>query len=240
MDQNVPDQTEEISAEQVAAFLNAHPDFFLHHPELLELLTPPTRHHGDNVVDLQQSMVVQLRERLNSLNDYQGTIIAATRNNLSIQHLIHEAALAVLDATSFEHMGHIVTHDWPDILQVDVVSICFENDRHCPPPEIGSERLLAEGRTAHYLDQDNAVILRGNIEGNVELFGPAAPLVQAEALIRIHDTEFTPTGILAFGTRDPDTFTPGQGTELLRFLEGVLRRCMQQWIMRDRQTPLRD
>ena len=37
-------------------------------------------------------------------------------------------------------------------------------------------------------------------------------------------------GLLALGSREPDTFHPGQATELLCFLTRVIERCIRSWL----------
>ncbi len=65
---------------------------------------------------------------------------------------------------------------------------------------------------------EDTALLRGNVEAAEEIYGPATPLIKAEALIKLEANDHNPLGVLAFGSRDEKFFTPGQGTELLRFL----------------------
>ncbi len=46
------------------------------------------------------------------------------------------------------------------------------------------------------------------------------------------DGDGQPGGILAFGTRNGDSFYPGQGTELLRFVGRVVERNLGNWIQK--------
>jgi uncharacterized protein YigA (DUF484 family) len=62
------------------------------------------------------------------------------------------------------------------------------------------------------------------------IFGPAADLVKSEALLRLHPSSHTPTGIIAIGSRTEGTFDPGQGTELLAFLARVVELCIRTWL----------
>ena len=40
-----------LSDQQVAEFLHRNPDFLLAHPELLGVLTPPSRDRGDDAIE---------------------------------------------------------------------------------------------------------------------------------------------------------------------------------------------
>ena len=52
---------EEMTAEQVERFLRDHPRFLAERPGLADSMSPPQRHLGDNVVDLQAFMMDRLR-----------------------------------------------------------------------------------------------------------------------------------------------------------------------------------
>ena len=49
-----------ITADEVAAFLGQHPDFFAEHPDLLESLTTLPAENGNGVVSLQRFLVERL------------------------------------------------------------------------------------------------------------------------------------------------------------------------------------
>ena len=74
------------------------------------------------------------------------------------------------------------------------------------------------------------VVLAGNVYGDSSIFGAAAGLVRSEALIRLHISGDAPPGMLAFGSREPDMFHQGQGTELIGFLARVVERCIRNWL----------
>jgi hypothetical protein len=115
-----------VSADQVAAYLRRHPDFLARHPDLLDVLTPPTRDRGKGVVDLQQFMVERLRRENAELSELRNDLVATGRSNLAIQSRVHEAILALLRAGSFEEFVETITTDLAVILDLDVVTIGVE------------------------------------------------------------------------------------------------------------------
>jgi uncharacterized protein YigA (DUF484 family) len=62
-----------------------------------------------------------------------------------------------------------------------------------------------------------------------ELFDPGDPSVQSCALVRL--TLWSPErqGVLAFGSADPEGFTPDMGPELVSFLARVVERTAARW-----------
>ena len=73
-------------------------------------------------------------------------------------------------------------------------------------------------------------MLRDNIEGDATIFGAGAGLVSSDALLRLNIAPNAPRALLAFGSRQPDQFHAGQGTELLNFLARVLESCFRSWL----------
>ena len=212
-----------LCEDDVRDYLILNPDFFDVNPDLLTLLKPSRPKQTGGVVDFQAVLLDRLQQEVAKLSQTQGSLIYASRSNMTTQARIHAAVLCLLEARDFDHLCHIVSHDWIDILQVDSITICFEKTGKIPTTESGNLRHLKKGIIDGFMGHENTAILRGNVRAAEEIYGPATPLIKAEALIRIEKSDHNPSGILAFGSRDEGFFTPGQGTELLRFLAAAFQ-----------------
>ncbi len=212
-----------LHEDEVRDYLILNPDFFDINKDLLTLLKPSRPKRHDDVVDFHAILLNRLQNEVAALSDMQGSMITASRSNMTTQARIHAAVLCLLEAENYNHLCHIVCNDWVDILQVDSVIICFEEMGHKIMPENINIRLLEKGVLNGFMGHETAAILRGNVKAAEEIYGPATPLIRAEALIRIEESDCHPQGVLAFGSRDEDFFTPGQGTELLRFLAAAFQ-----------------
>lgn len=220
-----------ITAQQVIEYLRRHPDFLLRHAALLDTQVAPARHEGDRVLDLQHFMVERLRRDIARLRADQDDLLANSRDNLSTQERVHRAVLALLAAESFEHLIEAVTTDLAVWLDVDVATLCVEAaDDTIPRARIEGVQVLAPGTIDAILAPGREVVLRDDVQGDPEIFGEAAPLVRSDALIRLGFGEEKPIGMLAFGTRHPGFFNPGQGTELLSFLARILEHSVRTWL----------
>jgi uncharacterized protein YigA (DUF484 family) len=229
--QKAPRQYSSFTAEEVRRYLKKHPNFLNENADLLSVLTPPEFRKGDNVVDFQGFMVDRLRQDVARLDEFQGALLAASRSNLVTQQQVHEAVLAIMDATSLEHLVHTVSGDWVDMLGVDSVALCLESKAAAKNPGMSSGIvLITPGTVKHLIGEDDAILLREDVEALPQIFGPAAPLIRAEALVALSADVLGVPGILAFGSRDAESFAPGQGTELLRFLALTLERMLTQWL----------
>ena len=218
---------------EVKAFLERHPDFLLENPTLLRTLTPPARQDGDTVLDMQRFMVDRLQAEVEQLSSTQSDLIAATRSNMSSQSQIHKAVVALVESTDLEHLIHTATHDFAQILDIDVVTISIEPaPGH---PGVGGIYVLEPGTIDRLLGERRDLLLRETADQTDVIFGPAAALVRSDALVRLELGDFATAGLFALGSREASRFHPGQGTELLSFLARTLERCILAW----RQIPPR-
>jgi uncharacterized protein YigA (DUF484 family) len=221
-----PDLTED----QVAAWLRAHPDFLARRPRLLMTLAPPARPLGDNVVDLQHAMLRRLQEMVAALDEQRRTLILGGRANRSNQARIHDCVLALISATSLKHLVHTVTTDLAVLCDVDVATLCVEADGDTPSRPAAGVRLLRTGTVRRLFGDGRDVLLRDNVAGDRAIFGAGSGLVRSEALLRLRVGGHTPPGLLALGSRRPGRFQPGQATELFAFLARVLERSIRAWL----------
>ena len=220
-----------IGADQVVSYLRKNPDFLVEHPELIAVLTPPSRRRGDNVVDMQHFMLQRLRGDLARLRAQQRALILTSRSNLVSQNRIHAAVLAIIAATSFEQLLQIVTTDLAVLVDVDVVTIGVESASSKQPRlPLHGIQILRPGTVDNLLGVERDALLSADTPGEPALFGGAAGLVRSQALLRLNVSEHAPVGLLCIGTRRSDKFHPGQGTELLSFLARATELTFAAWL----------
>jgi uncharacterized protein YigA (DUF484 family) len=219
------------TAEQVAAYLRRHPDFFDHNPELLDAIAPSGEAHAEGVVDLRHYMVERLRDELAGMSALRDELVVTGRTNLSAQARVHKAVLALLAARSFEHFIETLTTDLAVIIDLDVVALGVEQDgedvNRAQTPGVYS---LDPGTVDRLVGPGQSIVLRETVEGDPMVFGPGAGLVASDALLRLSISSTTPTALLALGSREPGQFDSGQGTELLGFLARVVESCIRGWL----------
>jgi uncharacterized protein YigA (DUF484 family) len=214
----------------IEAYLTAYPDFVQRHPTLLRTLIPPAIDRGNGVVDFQRFMVARLQGDLDQATLQNSALIHTARANAHSQSRIHAASLALIEARSLGQLLEILTGDLMDILDVDVISMVVEsNGVDLPHVAASGIRIVEPGAVSDWLGRGD-VLLQSAIAGDPAIYGPGAGLVQSEALIKLAISSRTPIGLVAFGSRDPQMFQDGQGTELIAFLGGVIERLLRVWL----------
>jgi uncharacterized protein YigA (DUF484 family) len=182
------------------------------------------------VISFEDRAVASLRARVAAAEEANQDLIAFARGHSGAVASIHEAVLSAVDAEGLDHLIHIVTQEWPQILGLDAVALGLF---------IGDKGLRADASGLQFVDPRiversmeglDGVVLRGVKRGH-PLFGPACSLIRAEALVRLDTAPPLPSGLLALGQRAEQGFETRHGSELLVFLGRVLTRCMGRWLI---------
>lgn len=220
-----------VSAGQVLSYLRNHPNFLTEHPQLISVLTPPKLKTGHDVLDMQRFMIDRLRGEVETLRHGQRELMDASRINMLSQERVHGAVLALLGTRTFEHLLEIVTADFVKLLDVDVVTLCFETSE-VPIKGLKARGVhtLKPGAVARLVGSGRNILLREETLGDPVLFGEAAQKVKSDALIGLRITRAAPPGLLALGSRTSGRFHADQGTDLLTFLADALGRSIRTWL----------
>ena len=182
------------------------------------------------VIDFEARAVASLRKRVAEVEEANQDLIAFARGHSGAVSAIHAAVLAAVDAEGLDHLIHIVTQVWPDLLGLDAVSVAlFVGDRGLRADASGMQ--FVERRIIERSIEDvDGVVMRG-VERGHPLFGPASELIRAEALVRLKAEPPLPGGVVALGQRRPQGFDTRAGSELLGFLGAMLSRMIARWLL---------
>jgi uncharacterized protein YigA (DUF484 family) len=221
----------ELTDDEVRAYLRAHPEFLADNPDLIEVLTPPAARTGRRVVDLQQYMVRRLQGELHRLRDHHDGLLDTTRSNMTTQARVHEAAIALLAADSFERLIEIASTELGAMLGVDAVSLAIEAREGEPSTGIvNGVHMLPPGYVDETLGPAGHIAMLPGTDPDPRLFGPAAPDLQGCMLVRLDAGPGAPAGVVGFGSFSDEEFQPEQSTELVEFLVQVLEQAIRAWL----------
>lgn len=222
---------EPVTAESVAHYLRAHPDFLAENTDLLSVLTPPQFNHGNGVVDMQSFMLTRLRAEIAQLQTRERTLLAAAESNVNVQSRVHHGTRALLDARSFKHLIRVINEDLPGMLKVEAIVLCVESDEKLPGKTADAGVVVIKpGTVKRLLEPGTDIALCPDTPGEKTIFGGAAARVNSAAMLRLDIGAKAPAALLALGSRAPDGFDPRQGTDLLGFLGHVVEHCIRRWL----------
>lgn len=194
---------------RVRHFLEAQPDFLLRHPSLYLTLAPPARVHGEPLADHMAAMIAAARGRNAALCRH----VAERRQASSLRARVEDAVLGLLRAGA--PMEWIET-ELAATLGLDAAHLRIAGPDGALPAELG--RRLLGGRE---------VALRCAPSEAARLHGAAAPLVRADALVRVL-LRGGGLALLALGSREPAFFAAGSEAPLAllgRAVEAALDRA---------------
>jgi hypothetical protein len=213
-----------ISAEQVAAWLLQHPDFFQGHEELLDHLRIPHPHTGE-AVSLLERLVQRLRCRYQEMEQRQNEMLKAARDSENVVNRLHHLAL------------ELMTCDGLDA----VVATCNEMLRGDFKADNVVLRLIGHGKSRdglHFISPDDkslkqlATLFRkrqpvcGRLRPRQQifLFGEEGADIKSAVLIPLYEAR--EIGVLALGSANEARFYPGMGTLFIAQLGDLVARAL--------------
>ncbi len=231
-------KTQDTNRQQLLDYLKDNPDTLAElaaelvreQPGLLDTITRAELQGDTTIVDFQQHRISQLNQALDHHTGVRDELIDTSRSNLQTQQQVHEAVLDIVARRDLESLIGYISRDMSHTLRLDAVILCVESQGQQYPFIREPIMSVDTGSIANVFRDGRNVILGEPDELSRHFFGPAASLVQSQALIRL-TVEDAPTSImLAIGDRDADYFHKGQATHLLRFLGDALATRLGQFM----------
>lgn len=233
---NDPLSTEET---QVLVWLQEHPEFFTHHPELL----PSAIQASGKILSLEAGQLNHLRRQNDQLRDNLDTILERIRRNEKIYRAFHAIQMRLIMAPDPWAMISIATQEAEELFNIQRVTVSISaNEKSLvplfqqeTPPDDLKERLfiLEQDMLLQTLGSGGAPIIRVGLEGaNRPLyFGSTAPTIRSEALVPLYvpsdDTQKPRLiGSLNLGGATPSRFLPSDATDLLQDLADMFGLCL--------------
>jgi uncharacterized protein YigA (DUF484 family) len=227
---NTQNTSAPLTEAAVKEWLAQNPGFLEKHPDMCEVLLPPKENMGRGIADFQHYMVQRLKKDKESVLETTRDLIEVSRVNMNSVTRIHDAALKLLEAKNFVEFVQAITMDIATILDVDVAVMVIEtNGLDIANVQASGIKVVPMGTINQWMG-DHKTILQSDIHGSEDVYGGAARLVRSQAVLRVDISMKTPPAVLCFGSRDPDMFRDGQGTELIGFLALVVERCFRLWL----------
>ena len=217
-----------INAEQVAAWLRQHPNFFREHEDVLDGLSIPHLHTG-GAVSLLERLVQRQREQYRELQERQTEMLKAARDSEHVIARLHHLALELMTCDSLD----------------DVVGTCNNMLRGDFKADNVVLRLIGHGRTRdglHFIDPDDKYLKQlstlfrkrqpvcGRLRPRQQMFLFGDEGASSKSAVLIPLFEAREIGVLALGSENEARFYPGMGTLFIGQLGGLVARALARYL----------
>ena len=211
-----------VDPEVVRAFLRDEPDFLRDDSRLLGELG--LRVDGGNVIDFGPAALARASAAHKREAVVRREIEDTARANFSAQAQTHAAVIDLLDSRNHSDLARRVDEMAALRFSLTTGVIVLEGPGRVPAGWHG----LIEGQV-DMLMGEHAVARMGFYAPALGLFGDKLDLIRSMAIVRLALWEPSRQGILAFGSSDPEAFTPDMGSDLVAFLARVVERTAERW-----------
>jgi uncharacterized protein len=202
-----------MSPEDVARYLQDHPEFFEEHAEVLAEIHIP-HPHGGGAIPLSERQIVSLREKTRVLEAKLRELVQFGEENDALGERVHRAAMELVKAPDLEAMLRVIYYNLREDFAVPHVSIRLWSEPDHPTfaefgPASQEVRVFAESLNHPYCS-GKPMFETG------KWFGEAETIVKSFAYVPMRaDKVF---GLLILASEDPQRFYPEMGTLYLKRL----------------------
>ncbi|MDK9725795.1 MAG: DUF484 family protein [Sterolibacteriaceae bacterium MAG5] len=197
-----------MKAEEVARYLQDHPEFFEQYADLLAQIAIPSP-HGGRAISITERQMGALRDKVKQLEGKLAELIRFGEENDGIAAKVHKLAVALLAArdngtvlqTLYDHLGgsfavpHVAVRLWGAAGSGTAVEFAPVSDE---------ARRFAETLAQPYCGP-------GAGPDVMAWFGEAGAHVRSLALLALREGGET-FGLMVMGSEEPQRFYPGMGT----------------------------
>ena len=199
--------------EDVARYLQDHPEFFEEHAEALAEIQIP-HPHGGRAIPLSERQIVSLREKTRVLEAKLRELVQFGEENDALGERVHRAAMELIKAPDLVAMLRVIYYNLREDFTVPHVNIrLWSEGGHSALAEFGPAshevRVFAESLNHPYCS-GKPMFETG------KWFGEAETIVKSFAYVPLRTDKVF--GLLLLASEDPQRFYPEMGTLYLKRL----------------------
>ena len=208
---------EHMKADEVAQYLQDHPQFFEEHTDTLVQINLP-HPHGGRTVSLSERQLVALREKNKVLEKSLRELTALARENDALQHKVHEFVIALFAARDLDTLKEMIPRQLRGIFAVPHTALHLWQAN---PPS--TEILAFADAQAH------PVCLHHAAHDTAAWFGEIAAQLRSFAYLPLHAGSET-IGLLVLASEDKQRFFPEMGTVFLQRIAEAVSSALHPYL----------
>lgn len=220
---------EMLTASQIKDYLQANPDFFEEHPDILQLISLP--HESGVAVSLIERQVSLLRDRNQEMRERINSLLDAAKTNDKLFEKTKRLVVSLLESEDLATLVDTLSESLRTDFQVEFHSLILFGDQQsmpsCNTKVVGMDQANSQIGTLLRTNRPISGVL-----GSDELaflFGDQSTDVGSVAAVPLsHGSTF---GILAIGNSDPNYYRSSMGTLFLSYIADVLNRVAPKLLL---------
>jgi uncharacterized protein YigA (DUF484 family) len=203
-----------MKSEEVARYLQDHPQFFEDYADLVSRMVIP-HPHGGRTISITERQMLALRDKNRQLENKMAELIGFGEENDAISEKMHRLGVAMIAAGNFQSVIHTLNFHLRDDFAIPYFGLRLwwrgGSDELPEFADVGEElRNFAETLAQPYCGSTTGL-------DTVSWFGAAAEHARSQGLIALRNGGGT-VGMLALGSEDAERFYAGMGTLYLERL----------------------
>ncbi|MZG30663.1 MAG: DUF484 family protein [Nitrospinae bacterium] len=216
-----------MNKDQVAIYLNEHPEFFNEYPELLkkikEIKEEDLPIEPMSTLSLADRIIKRVHDDKEHLKSKLEWLFEISRANEKIQDHLFEIERLVLTSTNLDQMVHQLQKEIPNRFGIPSIKVCLiKGADPCVESRLRQRyngtldetvKFITQETVDRWFEQGIKPVLRSEIEES-EMFGNNNETVKSEAIIPIVAQD-SMVGAIAFGSPNPFHFHDGLGSDFL-------------------------
>ncbi len=217
-----------LNAEQVSAYLKAHPDFFQHQAALLDELKIPHPLEADNMVSLLEIQLLRLQNQQRYFQQEFKELVSIARENELLTSKIHLLALQLLECQDAADIIHYTEAIMQEVFEVEFIAFKFS-------PTTNNNAQLASNRYDKDIEKVFHHLIRLgqpkvgtlSMKESLCLFDESeAAQIASAVLIPIREADWT--GVLAIGSQSALRYQAKHGLIFLNRIKELVSSSFRQ------------
>lgn len=212
-----------MRSDQIATYLQEHPDFFEEYADLLSTIHIP-HPYGGRAIPISERQILSLREKNRALESKLKELIEFGQENDAIGERLHRLSVALLEARLVDSVLRCVYFNLREDFAIPHVALRLwpSNPRHGSPefePASEESRRFAQSLSGPYC-VGHAMFDTGS------WFGEDGDRLRSFAYVALKSR--VPVGLLVLASEEPKRFYPEMGTLYVRRLGDIVGAALKR------------
>ena len=211
-----------LRSDEVAHYLERHPEFFEEYSEMLSTVTIP-HPHGGRAIPLVERQILSLRKKNRALESKLKDVVTFAEENDAIAERVHRIALSLQHARTLDILLHSFYFNLREDFAVPHVGLRIWGLRN--PPDLPEFESRAEDRAEWELQHP---VCGMACDGTKEWFPEDTEHLRSFANVPLQHKQFR--GLLVLASEDAQRFYSGMGTVYLNRLGELLTAALARFV----------